>query len=208
MAALELSAPIPPLKPALHTDLSGRAMGSHRPVREAPLSLADAPWPWRVTRVSLSEAARLAGVSRSSLHRALKKRRLSCDTDEKGQRWIDASELARTYPDTFRSVPRNVPRHTVEQLVETALERELRERLADKDAVIADLRRRLDAEAEERRQFLAILRAIERLLEDHTQAAASAEPSPDPPAEGGRPRRRRAPGALVAPMVALNPRGD
>jgi hypothetical protein len=136
-----------------------------------------------VTRVRLSEAARLAGVSPSSLHRALKNGRLSCDTDEKGQRWIDASEIARAYPDTFRSVPRNVPRRTVEQLVETALERELRERLADKDAVIADLRRRLDAEAEERRQLLAILRAIQRLLEDHTQAAASAEPSPDPPAE-------------------------
>jgi hypothetical protein len=183
MAASELGAPISPIKLAVPTYWSDRAMGLHRPVREAPVSLTHVPWPWRVTRVRLSEAARLADVSRASLHRALEKRRFSCDTDEKGQRWIDVSEIARAYPDTFRLVPRNVPRHTVEQLVETALERELRERLADKDAVIADLRRRLDTEAEERCQFLTILRSIQRLLEDHMQAAASAEPSPDPPAE-------------------------
>lgn len=185
MAASELSAPVQPIKLPLRTRtyLSGGANGSDRSAREASVGLVDAPWPWRVTRVRLSEAARLAGVSRSSLHRALEKRHLSCDTDEKGQGWIDVNAIARAYPDTFRSVPRNV-RHTVEQLVETALERELRERLADKDAVIADLRRRLDAEAEERRQVLAILGAIERLLENNTQAAAGgAEPSPDPPAE-------------------------
>ena len=34
---------------------------------------------------------------------------------------------------------------------------ELRARLADKDAVIDDLRRRLDAEAEERRRLTAVL---------------------------------------------------
>jgi hypothetical protein len=150
-------------------------MGSVRPVREAPVSIAHVPRPWRVTRVRLSEAARLAGVSRSSLHRVLK--------DEKGQSWIDASEIARAYPDTFRSVPWNPPGDTVEQLVETVLERELRVRLADKDAVIADLRRRRDAEAEERRQLLAVLRGSLRLLEHHAQAAVSAEPRPDPPAD-------------------------
>jgi hypothetical protein len=133
--------------------------------------LADLPSPWRVTRVRLSEAARLAGVSRSSLDKAIKKRRLSCDTDQKGQQWIDASDIARAYPATFRSMPRNVPR-------QSALERELRERLADKDAVIADLRRRLDGEAEERRQVLTMLSEIQRLLKDHMQGAASAEPSP------------------------------
>ena len=175
MAASELS--------VLRSHLNGRTMGSHRPVREAPLSLAQDPWPWRLTRVRLSEAARLAGVSQSSLYGALAKHRLSCNTDKEGRQWIDVSEIARGYPDTFGSVPRHVPRHAVEQLVETALERELRERLADKDAVIADLRRRLDAEAEARRQVLAMLKAIQRLLENNTQARATAEPLPDPPAE-------------------------
>jgi hypothetical protein len=170
MGAREVSAAIPPIKPVLRF---------YPPIREAPESLSEAPWPWRVTRVRFSAAARLAGVSHSSLHRALEKRLLSCDADEKGQRWIDVSEIVRAYPDTFGSVPRNEPRHAAKQLVETALERELRERLADKDAVIADLRRRLDAEAEERRQLLVILTAIQRLLEDNTQAAASSEPSPD-----------------------------
>jgi hypothetical protein len=153
-------------------------MGSHHLVREAPLSLAQYPWPWRLTRVRLSEAARLAGVSRSSLYRALSKHRLSCNTDKEGRQWIDVSEIARVYPDKFRSVPQNVPRHTMQQLVETAVQRELRERLSDKDALIADLRRRLDAEAEERRQLLVILTDIRGLLEDRTQAAAISKPSP------------------------------
>ncbi len=195
MAAFDLSANSADRAPAAHL-LQRPGNGLHRSIREAPVSLAHVPWPWRVTRIRLSEAARLVGVSRCSLHRALEKHRLSCQIDEKGQQWIDTSEVARAYPDTFRQVPRKVPRHTMIQLVETALERELRERLTDKDVVIADLRRRLDAEAEERRQLLTILGAMQRLLEDHTQAAASVEPPPDPPkeaachAEGGR---RRAP---------------
>jgi hypothetical protein len=161
-------------------------MGSVGPVREAPVSLAHVPRPWRVTRVRSNEAARLAGVSLSSRHRAPK--------DERGQSWTEASEIARAYPDTFRSVPWNPPGHTVEQLVETVLERELRERLADKDALIADLRRRRDAQAEERRQLLEVLRISLRLLEHRGQAAASAEP-PDPPADAAdnSPGERRAP---------------
>jgi hypothetical protein len=71
----------------------------------------------------------------------------------------------------------------VEELVERVLERELRERLADKDALIADLRRRRDAQAEERRQLLEVLRIGLRLLEHRGQAAVSAEPPPDPPAD-------------------------
>jgi hypothetical protein len=189
LAASEFGGPVPPIKPALRSYPSGRVNGSHRLAREAPLRLAGAPWPWRVARVRLSEAARLAGVSRSSLHRALEKRRLFCDTDEKGRQWIDVSEIARAYPDTFRAVPRGA-RHTAQELVDTALERELRERLADKDAVIADLRRRLDAESEERRQLLAVLTAIQRLLEDNTRAAAGVEQSPDPPARHADGERR------------------
>jgi hypothetical protein len=148
-----------------------------------------------VTRVRVGEAARLAGVSPSSLHRALKKHHLSCNTDKKGQQWIDAMEIARAYPDKFRSMRPNVPRHTVVQLVETAVERELRARLADKDALIADLRRRLEDEAEERRQLLAILSKIQQLLEDRTHAAVGTEQSPDPPGEAAH----HAEGELRAP---------
>jgi hypothetical protein len=43
--------------------------------------------------------------------------------------------------------------------------------------LIADLRRRLNAEAEERRQLLVILAKMQGLLEDRTQAAAISEPS-------------------------------
>ena len=49
---------------------------------------------------------------------------------------------------------------------------ELRARLADKDAVIDDLRRRLDAEAEERRRLTAIL----------ADQRAKPEPAAGPPA--------------------------
>jgi hypothetical protein len=65
----------------------------------------------------------------------------------------------------------------MQQLVETAVKRELRERLADKDALMADLRCRLDAEVEERRQVLVILTKMQVLLEDRTHTAANSEPS-------------------------------
>src|SRR3954463_10272743 len=48
--------------------------------------------------LTLREAARDAGTSKSSLHRAIKAGRLSVTRTETGEIRIDPSELARAYP--------------------------------------------------------------------------------------------------------------
>lgn len=48
---------------------------------------------------NISEAARLAGKSRSTLHRHIKSGKLSKETDHSGDPVIDTSELKRVYGD-------------------------------------------------------------------------------------------------------------
>src|SRR5215210_1160327 len=48
--------------------------------------------------LTLREAARQAGTSKSSLHRAIKAGRLSATRTDTGELRIDPSELARAYP--------------------------------------------------------------------------------------------------------------
>ncbi|MBT0731672.1 helix-turn-helix domain-containing protein [Rosenbergiella nectarea] len=52
-----------------------------------------------MAKVSISEAARLAGKSRTTLHRLIKTGELSVSTGERNSRMIDISELARVFPD-------------------------------------------------------------------------------------------------------------
>ncbi|WP_241650314.1 helix-turn-helix domain-containing protein [Rosenbergiella collisarenosi] len=52
-----------------------------------------------MAKVSISEAARLAGKSRTTLLRLIKTGELSVSTGERNSRMIDISELARVFPD-------------------------------------------------------------------------------------------------------------
>jgi hypothetical protein len=109
---------------------------------------------------TLGQAARAANVSKTTIQRAIKSGRVSASRQDDGSYLIDPAELHRAFPrdghgdgEMARSVTANA---TGELRVEVEM---LRERLADKDAVIDDLRRRLDAEAEERRRLTALLTA-------------------------------------------------
>jgi hypothetical protein len=107
--------------------------------------------------IGLSEAARLTGKPRSTIHRAMKAGRISYIVGPDGARLIDPAELERVFPcNTGSPVAWDKSQHAVHRPASAEI-RELRARLADKDAVIDDLRRRLDAEAEERRRLTAIL---------------------------------------------------
>jgi len=107
---------------------------------------------------TLAQAAEATGRSKSTIFRAIKSGKLSAARDELTQGWlIDPAELHRLYPVVASDDSNDAPRkdHATD-----GMKREielLRERLADKDAVIDDLRRRLDAEGEERRRLTAIL---------------------------------------------------
>jgi hypothetical protein len=83
--------------------------------------------------------ARIAGVSRSTLHRALKAGRVSYETDANGARWIDPSEIARVFGGTGDTGQRHEPRHAETQAPDPLVE-QLLARIETQEATIADLR--------------------------------------------------------------------
>lgn len=102
--------------------------------------------------VGLKEAARLTGKNQSTIHRAMKASRLSYTTSDTGERLIDPAELDRVFAikppaqlarNEAQAAQSNEVR-LAELHAQLAAERDkaagLHERLADKDAVIADLR--------------------------------------------------------------------
>jgi hypothetical protein len=115
---------------------------------------------WDTMAYSLGQAAKAAGISKTSLHRAIQKGRVSAAKNDNGSYEIEPSELHRVYPpvtDEDRSANPDLEQiRTPETAVETVvLRREvelLRERLADKETVIIDLKERLDQSEQERRE--------------------------------------------------------
>ena len=112
-------------------------------------------------KYSASQAATATGKSVPTITRAIKSGKISADRTDGGGYLIDASELHRVFPPVTSKGDATSPMLGNETPNEIgALEVELkalRERLADKDDVIADLRKRLDAEGEERRRLTALL---------------------------------------------------
>ena len=128
---------------------------------------------------SLGQAAKAAGISKTSLHRAINKGRISAAKNDNGAYEIEPSELHRVYPPVTEgnssANPDLVRDGTPETAIETGvLRREaelLRERLADKDGVISDLRERLDQSEQERREKDRQLTAL--LTDERQKAEAS-----------------------------------
>ena len=107
---------------------------------------------------TLGQAANAVGKNRTTILRAIKAGKLSATHDAATGAWtIEPVELHRLYPPSgaYASAPA-ADAHLRNGSTPAAM-RELHARLADKDAVIDDLRRRLDAEAEERRRLTAVL---------------------------------------------------
>jgi len=125
--------------------------------------------------IGLSEAARLTGKPRSTIHRAMRDGRLSYTVGPDGGRLIDPAELERIYPiradsNTETDAP-SVPRHRMQHLdlvAELAAERAraagLEARLGDARDQVEDLRRQRDREAAERAAAQARLAEVQAKL--------------------------------------------
>jgi len=94
---------------------------------------------------SLGEAARATGLSKSTILRAIRGNKISAARNERNQGWIiEPSELHRLYPAVANDAPVNTET-TRHETQETVMGLRLRleaatQRLADQEAVIADLR--------------------------------------------------------------------
>lgn len=70
-----------------------------------------------MAKVSISEAARLAGKSRTTLHRLIKAGELSVSTGDRNAKMIDVSELVRVFPDLSLSAGEHHNEQVIEQRV-------------------------------------------------------------------------------------------
>ena len=125
---------------------------------------------------TLGQAAKAAGVSKTTMRRAIDSGRVSATKREDGSYEINPAELCRAFPaaavtpspgDAAGTMAHQItPSDTGGLRVEVEM---LRERLAEKDATIGDLRQRLDRSEDERRQAQERVTA---LLTDQRPAAA------------------------------------
>jgi len=114
---------------------------------------------------TLGQAAKSVGKNRTTILRAIKAGKLSAHHDEATGAWmIEPAELHRLYApsDAHASSPRG-DAHLRSNGASPAI-REFEARLADKDAVIDDLRRRLDEERADRRQTADRLAAAQERI--------------------------------------------
>lgn len=116
---------------------------------------------------TLGTAAKAAGKNKSTILRAIKNGVISVTKRPQGDYQIDPAELHRVYPPVASGVAAQPATHLGATPDTTLLQAEIRElqakleaaeeRLKDRVDVIDDLRRRLDAEEEERRQLTRLL---------------------------------------------------
>jgi hypothetical protein len=122
---------------------------------------------------NLVQAGAAVGKSKSAILKAIRRGALSATRDASTGGWaIDPAELHRAFPKVSQDTSGNRSEHM--ETVETAEVRELRARLNDKDAVIDDLRRRLDQADTDRRQALDRLAAAQ----ERVAALLSGPPAP------------------------------
>lgn len=127
--------------------------------------------------MSLSEAARWAGVTRATIHKALKGGRLSGQKDESGEWRIDPAELERVYQPgklVDASGDGGVSNTDTAELM-AAKEREL----ALLREMLAEVREQRDDAMGQRDRAMALAEAQTRLL-THQQEQASPAPIPVP----------------------------
>lgn len=116
---------------------------------------------------TLGEAAKASGKSKATISKAIKSGRLSAVREENGSFSIEASELHRVYPTNVDGNQERTARTLLETPENTSLVRELQarleaaqERLADKEALIADLREDRDRWRQQASALLPDQRAV------------------------------------------------
>ena len=138
---------------------------------------------------TLTEAARATGLNKTTIFRAIRRGEISASRDAPTKQWmIEPVELHRVYPPIAGNdapAPIAEPRNddgNAELRVALAKLAAAEQRCTDAHDQISDLRRRLDAETEDRRKAQAQLAETQAkltaLLTDQRQPAPAAPPAP------------------------------
>ena len=129
--------------------------------------------------LNLSQAARLYGKSRMTLHRHCRSGRVTSRVSDDGQRLIDLSELIRAYGEPLNSVTPDTPPEASQRYTPGDTHPDERDDL---------LLRELQALREQVTQLQEEVRELRRLpapgqLQGERESATSAEPEPQQPSE-------------------------
>ncbi|SMF97925.1 DNA binding domain-containing protein, excisionase family [Methylomagnum ishizawai] len=131
--------------------------------------------------LTLGQAAKETGLSKPTISAAIKKGRLSASRGEGGQYQIDPAELFRVYPpssnENVMALQSLTPQETGTLHREIEL---LREQLEREREFNAELSRRLDEEAQERRKSAEEIRRLTLLL-THKPERETTQPEPTTP---------------------------
>lgn len=150
-----------------------------------------------MTLLSTNDAARVAGISRRSIQRAIKEGRLSATTDGDGNRVIDTSELIRVYGE-LRRVADEPATMTHSVATEATLIAVLQDQLQYAQDQLEQVMRQAHEREQQTQQEKAHLLA---LLEAEQQARRKLEtkllPAPTRPTQTGKVRAWVLVGLLV-----------
>ena len=131
--------------------------------------------------LTLSEAAKETGLSRSAIFKAIKAGKFSAKKDDNGHFQIDPAELFRVYEPVNKEDVSSKRQETAPEAKETAENMVLKAKLETMDELLRqvqserdDLRRRLDDEAAERR-------SLTLLLTHQREAEPPPAPAPESP---------------------------
>jgi hypothetical protein len=124
-------------------------------------------------KLSVSQAARAAGRSKSQISRLMKNGRLSADRSVPSRPMVDASELLRVFPDadvgkrneTFPRATSETSQETVASRLDVLLDE--RDRLrAELDRERAERREERDQQRQERERLIGVVESAQRALAD------------------------------------------
>ena len=133
-----------------------------------------------MSKLTISEAVRLTGISESTLRRAIKSGKVSAPKDDKGHRRIDVAELERVYD--LQPPPDNQPAVAAHQQMITLLEgqvadlKDLLDQATDREKVAqqekAQLLELLTAEKEEKRALMPPPKAADDVANEVSVSSA------------------------------------
>lgn len=132
-----------------------------------------------MTILNISAAARVAGVNRSTLQRAIKNGRLSTTIDAAGERGIDLAELLRVFG-PLQQMPQEDPAALLQHAapiaaVDVARVELLKEQLQQAQEREQQARERERQFQDRENQLLTLLRDAQRILADEQQARRELE---------------------------------
>lgn len=135
--------------------------------------------------ISISEAARAAGINRRTLQRAIQSGRLSATVDTAGGRGVDLAELIRAFG-PLKEAPQETPRGQG-----AVMSHQTAPHHGPETALVAVLREQLQQAQQEKDRFMSLLETAQQVLQAEQQARRELEqkllpapPKPSPFSDG------------------------